>query len=195
MKSFIGKTAFILGLLATTLVARASNLDSILVVPQHSAFPAFILQTQELQDETQVRIWDANGGLVWSEKVSPKANNKLFNLRHLEEGRYDVEMDNDHVFISQKLDITNGKATIVSGSTETVLFPEILQTGGSILVDTRLSNVTAMNLEIKDDAKAYLKQEILPGKIYRFVLEDFGKGTYDVTVAADGKYRSKTIYS
>ena len=159
MKSFIGKTAFILGLLATTLVARASNLDSILVVPQHSAFPAFILQTQELQDETQVRIWDANGGLVWSEKVSPKANNKLFNLRHLEEGRYDVEMDNDHVFISQKLDITNGKATIVSGSTETVLFPEIL-----------------------------------PGKIYRFVLEDFGKGTYDVTVAADGKYRSKTIY-
>ena len=92
MKSFIGKTAFILGLMATTLVARANNLDSILVVPHFSAFPAFILQTDELKQETQVRIWDAKGGLVWSQSVSPNANDKLFNLRHLPEGTYDIEM-------------------------------------------------------------------------------------------------------
>ncbi|MCB0658941.1 MAG: hypothetical protein KDC57_22515 [Saprospiraceae bacterium] len=194
MKSFIGKTAFILGLMATTLVARANNLDSILVVPHFSAFPAFILQTDELKQETQVRIWDAKGGLVWSQSVSPNANDKLFNLRHLPEGTYDIEMDNDQVFITQKLEISNGKASIVAGSTESVLFPEILQAGGSVIVDTRLSNVANMSLEINDDATAFLKQDIVPGKIYRFVLQDFGKGAYDIKVAADGKYRTKTIY-
>ena len=114
--------------------------------------------------------------------------------RHLPEGTYDIEMDNDQVFITQKLEISNGKASIVAGSTESVLFPEILQAGGSVIVDTRLSNVANMSLEINDDATAFLKQDIVPGKIYRFVLQDFGKGAYDIKVAADGKYRTKTIY-
>lgn len=144
------------------------------------------LEVDTVSGNTAVRFIDADGHVIFSEKIREgKAFGKQFNLNYLETGLYFLELEDPIKEITYSIDVEKGSPLILDRKEK--MKPVFRRKGDLIFLNFLNLDLEEVNVRITDSSDRVLFDEIFGGKMVIekvFNFEDAFEDHYTLMVQA-----------
>lgn len=194
MKTQIKKTMMAIALLAAGFVATANENEreiELTTVKQK----AVVLKMQNIQEGTQISLYNAEGELLFEDKANSNVYGKVLNLQLLAPGQLRLEVENDESVEILAIDVSEGHAEMNKANRMLISKPIVKHNGDEMKIFLG-DNCVDMKVSIYDEFGDLVnRSEIKKGaaKAKRYDISDLADGNYNIQFTADGRSFYHTI--
>lgn len=144
-----------------------------------------------LEEETALVLLDGNGNAIYSAQVN-KQNSfaKKWNLKHLKDGKYVVEIEHKKVAVTQPILLEEGEVSVIEAERVEIVAPLIELHGDKVLFRLAPTPLAKrVQVEIMKDAELlYETTEVMTAEIIKqYDLSNFYPDTYTFKLTIDDK--------
>ncbi len=156
--------------------------------------PTIMVNTELLPSDGTLKLWNNRHELVWQESLKQNGGVKMLNLKQLSSGEYSLDLETTNVIHTQAIHLDKSAIFIDPAATRTMRFPRISKHGSYVVVDTRqLEESDAVTCQINDGSNTSYNQNLVPGRVYRFKLQNWDSAEADVTFYVGNRVRSHAV--
>lgn len=194
MKTQMTKTLMAIALLAAGFTATATEKEreiELTTVKQK----AVVLKMQNIEEGTQISLFNGEGELLFEDKASSNAYGKVLNLQLLEPGQLRLEVENNESVEILPIYVSEGYAEMKKDNRLMISKPIVKHNDEEMKVFLG-NNCLDMKVSIYDEFGDLVnRSEIKKGaaKVKRYDISDLADGNYKIQFTADGRSFYHTI--
>jgi Secretion system C-terminal sorting domain len=178
MKNYLKITA-VIGLMFTTVTGMANEPE--IDLKNGIDGKSIVLKLDSQSADSNIRLIDSDGNVLFYENSGGKNLNKKFNLENLEEGIYSLKVDSE--FSSFIYNVTVGDETvIIEKGSEVKNKPVARQIDKKVYLNYLNSSLSPVNISILDNNDNVVYEETRESEL-------IVKGIYNLYRAPKGDYR------
>ncbi len=173
----ISKISLMLGVALLTVNMNAGTVDSALSVKEKK-----VTFVSNEKDKVDLSIYDADGKLLYSEKVDAKKNpSRTFDLKALPEGSYFLETETEMKVSRYKISLLEKSASLSTTVVSEIYKPAFVNKKGLIMVSLLNLDKSPVNIKIYDKAN----NEVYDSDV---LMEQDLKKVFDIKSLLDEEY-------
>lgn len=172
-------------IMATTFTLKAS--DFVSVIPVDIPERTIVQVTSPLKASASILIYDFEGTMLFSDRLSPEVSTRLFDFSQLPDGVYTFESNSDYISITKKIGIKDSRVEVLSKETE--FKPVFAVDGDQLTVNFLNLDQSSVEFSIENENSVFYNEtegsEMHFGK--KFDISKMVNGEYFARLKVDGK--------